>query len=209
MAHLKNKTGQLIIGVIKNHFFSIFALTVSFFSAYFSLKSYRDNVTQKAIENTYRTFHDMSITAMNNSDLIHLCAMPEAYNMVKADIHLSLMPINEKKRAEYNLKERAFANYIFGFYESTLLQYNESVKISNTDRTNFLEGILDFFRNKILRNPRLIYLWDINGGKMSINYTKVVIEDYDKNVLNNNDSSIKNNVDPVGPYFIDSIEVSH
>jgi len=209
MVHSNNKKGSVVIDFIRNDFMSIFALVVSFLSAYFSIKSYRDTVTQQAIDNTYKTFYDISVAGMNNSDLFHLCAMPESYNMVQKEIHVSLMPITEKKRAEYRLKERAFANYLFGFYENTLLQYNESIKNRNEDRTNFLNGILDYFRTKVLRNPRLLYLWDSNGGKLSINYAKVTIADYDNHVLNNKDRSLTSSVDSVGPYFIDTINVAH
>ena len=209
MALIKNKTGSYIIDTIKKEFLSIFALFVSFLSAYFSIISYRDTVTQQAIDNTYKTFYDISLAGMSNWDLIHLCTMPEMYNMVQKQIHVSLMPIDEKKRAEYSLKERAFANYLFGFYENTLLQYHESIKKRNTDRTNFLQGILDYFRAKVLRNPRLLYLWDSHGGKLSFSYAKITIEDYAENVLNNKDSSLTISVDSIGPYFIDTVKVSH
>jgi len=115
---------------------------------------------------------------------------------------------SEKKRAEYILKERAFANFLFGFYENTLFQYNESLKSRNKDRTDFLRKALDYFRNKVLRNPRLLYLWDSDGGKLSINYAESTIEDYDKNVWNNKDRSLALSIDSVGPYFIDTIKVS-
>ena len=209
MALINNKPGKHIIDLIKREFLSIFAIAVSLLSAYFSIKSYRDTVTQQAIDNTYKTFYDISVAGMSNSDLIHLCAMPETYNVVQKEIHLSLMPITERKRAEYRLKERAFANYLFGFYENTLLQYLESIKSRNSDRTDFLEGVLDYFRTKVLRNPRLLYLWDSNGGKLSVNYAKVTIEDHDKNVLKSIDSSLTLSVDSIGPYFIDSVNISN
>jgi len=198
---------MILVNFLKNNFFSVFALVVSFFGAYFSIASYRDTVTQQAIDNTYKTFYDISTLGMDHSDLIHLYTMPESYDMVQRDIHLSLMPITEKKHAEYILKERAFANYLFGFYENTLLQYNESIKIRKTGRTDFLKGILDYFRSRVLRNPRLIYLWDSHGGKLSMNYAEATREDYDKNVLHNKDSSLTISVDAVGPYFIDTIKV--
>ena len=128
MERSNNKASMILVNFLKNNFFSVFALVVSFASAYFSIKSYRDTVTQQAIDNTYETFYDIFATAMDHSDLTHLCTMPESYNIVEKNVHLSLMPITEKKRAEYILKERAFASYLFGFYENTLLQYNESIK---------------------------------------------------------------------------------
>jgi len=203
MALFTNKTGRAIIAGIRSYFFSIFALVVSFFSAYFSIKSYRETVTQKAIDDTYRTFYEISVTVMNNSDLLHLYEMPETYQQVIKDIHLSLMPITEKKRAEYILKERAFSSYIFGFYENILLQHRESVKDRNTDRTIFLEGVLHHFRTRVLINPRLLYLWDRNGGQLSRNYSKFTVDDYENNVLKSNDSSLAIRVDSVGPYFVD------
>jgi len=207
MAESNNKTNRILINFLKNNFFSVFALVVSFASAYFSIKSYRDTVTQQAIDNTYKTFYDIFATAMDHSDLTHLCTIPEGYNIVERNVHLSLMPITEKKRAEYILKERAFANYLFGFYENTLLQYDESIKNRNRDKADFLIGILDYFRVRVLRNPRLVYLWDSQGGNMSMNYAESTKEDYNKNVLNNKDNSLAISVDSVGPYFIDTINV--
>ena len=207
MAESNKKTNRVLVNLLKNNFLSLFALVVSFLSAYFSIKSYKDTVTQQAIDNTYETFYDILATGMDHSDLTHLCTLPEGYSIVEKNVHLSLMPITEKKRAEYVLKERAFANYLFGFYENTLLQYHESIKNRNKDKADFLKGILDYFRVRVLRNPRLIYLWDSHGGNMSINYAESTQEDYDKNVLNNKDRSLNISVDSVGPYFIDTIKV--
>ena len=208
MAPSNIKPRQRIIHFLKNNFFSIFALVVSFSSAYFSIKSYRDTVTQQAIDNTYKTFYDISVAGMDHSDLIHLCTMPESYDLVQKEIHLSLMPITEKKRAEYLLRERAFANYLFGFYENTLLQYDESKKNRNTDKAEFLHGILDYLRHKVLQNPRLLYLWDSHGGKLSVNYAEGTKDDYNKNVLKNKSSSLTMYFDSVGPYFLDTAKVS-
>ncbi len=49
--------------------------------------------------------------ASSNPDVTHLCTIPESYDMVQKEIHLSLMPITENKNAEYILKERAFIYY--------------------------------------------------------------------------------------------------
>ncbi len=209
MAPSNMKPRQHIIQFLKNNFFSIFALVVSFSSAYFSIKSYRDTVTQQAIDNTYKTFYDISVAGMDHSDLIHLCTMPESYDLVQKEIHLSLMPITEKKRAEYLLRERAFANYLFGFYENILLQYDESVKNRNTDKSEFLHGILDYLRDKVLRNPRLLYLWDSHGGKLSTNYAEATIDDYNENVLKSKNRSLTMKIDSVGPYFLDTAKVSY
>jgi hypothetical protein len=119
------------------------------------------------------------------------------------------MPITEKKRAEYLLKERAFANYLFGFYENTLYQYNNSVKIRNTGRTEFLKETLDYLREKVLRNPRLPYLWDPHGGGLSINYSDATREDYDKLVLSHKNSSMTIGVDSMGPYHTDTSNIAH
>jgi hypothetical protein len=118
------------------------------------------------------------------------------------------MPINKKKQAEFILKEMAFANFIFGNYEYTLVQYNDANKNRDFNKAAFLKDILDFFRLKILRNPRLLYLWDSHGGNLSIYYAKTTKEDYDKNILDNKDNPLKIQVDSIGPYFIDTIKVS-
>ena len=196
---LDNKAGKIAITFFKNNLLSVFALIVSVTSAYVSTKSSRDTITQRTIDNTYANFYDISVTGMSNSDLMHLITVSENYDMVQKDIHLSLMPISEQKRAVYIL----IAAYLFGFYENTLFQYNESVKSRNKGRTHFLKSTLDYFRLRVLRNPRLLYLWDKAGGNLSINYAKETLEDYDQNVLNYKDGSLTINIDSVGPYFID------
>jgi hypothetical protein len=82
MALSNNKPGQAIINLLKENFFSLFALVVSFSSAWFSIKSYRDSVTRQAIDNTYKTFYDISVAGMDHTDLIHLWTMPQNYDMV-------------------------------------------------------------------------------------------------------------------------------
>jgi hypothetical protein len=198
----------ILANFLKNNFFSLIAFVVSFASAYFSYKSYKDTITQQAIDNSYKTFYNICITNLSNWDVNHLYTMPENYEMVKKNVHLSLMPINEKRQAEFILKELAFANFIFGTYEYTLFQYKEAEKNRDTNKAVFLKDILDFLRNKILLNPRLLYLWDSHGGNLSIYYAKTTKEDYDKNVLNNKDNPLTIKADSIGPYFIDTIKVS-
>jgi hypothetical protein len=203
-----NKRKFILANFLKNNFFSLIAFFVSFASAYFSIKSYKDTVTQTAIDNTYKTFYNICVTNLNNWDANHLYTMPENYEMVKKNVHLSLMPIDKKKQAEFILKEMAFANFIFGNYEYTLVQYNDATKNRDFNKAVFLKDILDFFRIKILRNPRLLYLWDSHGGNLSIYYAKTTKEDYDRNVLNDKEKPLTIRVDSIGPYFIDTLKVS-
>jgi hypothetical protein len=57
--------------------------------------------------------------------------------MIKKNVHLSLMPIDKKRQAEFILRELAFANFIFGTYEYTLFQYNEAEKNRDINKTVF------------------------------------------------------------------------
>ena len=188
---------------LKKNLIALIALTVSLTSAYFTIKNSRDNSTQQAIDNTYKTFYDICITNLANWDLLHLYTVPESYDSVKANIHLAISPLTKEKRAQYLLKERAFANYLLGVFEQILYQYNQSKESGNSKRADFLKDVLDYFTGRVLRNQRLLYLWDVNGGKLSIYYEDGTKEYYNRNVLNDKKHPLMFKQDPVGPYYLD------
>lgn len=128
--------------------------------------------------------------------------MPESYEFVKTNIHLSLTPMDSIKRAEYIIKERAFANYLFAIFEQVFYQYNQASDSKNTDQASFLLEILNYFTGRVLRNQRLLYLWDLDGGKLIVYYEKSTIEYYNKKVINNPENPLIYHPDSVGPFYI-------
>lgn len=81
-----------------------------------------------------------------------------------------------------------------------LYQYRQSN--NNNKRKEFLKDVLTYFTGRLLQNPRLLYLWDKNGGQLCSHYEKETIEYYDKNVL-------KGKMDSIGPYYLDRIPVAN
>lgn len=184
---------------------SLIALVVSLTSAYFSVKNYGDTVTQQAIESAYKTFYDINIHNINNSSLTHLNTMPDSYLFVKDKIHTALAPIDARESAAHLVKERAFANYLFSIFEQVFYQYNQAVVNNNKNRADFLREVLNYLTGRVLRNPRLLYLWDVNGGKLSTYYESATIEYYNQHVLHDSTSPLKETPDPVGPFYIDTV----
>jgi hypothetical protein len=199
-----NRTIVFIQIFIKKNLIALIALTVSLTSAFFSIKNSRDTSTQQAIDNTYKTFYDICVTNLSNWDLVHLYTVPESYDSVKANIHLAISPLTKTKQAEYLLKERAFANYLLAIFEQIFYQYNQAQESGNTKRAQFLKAVLDYFTGRVLRNQRLLYLWDIHGGKLSIYYETDTRSYYDKYVLHNNENPLTVKPDAIGPYYLDN-----
>ncbi|MCS3799006.1 hypothetical protein [Niastella sp. OAS944] len=201
-----NKTIIFLKLFLKKNIIALIALIVSLTSAYFSIKNSRDTATQQAIDNTYKTFYDICVTNLSNWDLVHLYTVAESYDSVKSNIHTAISPLTRMKQAEYLLKERAFANYLLGVFEQVFYQYNQSRESGNTKRADFLKAVLDYFTGRVLRNQRLLYLWDINGGKLSIYYEESTREYYNKYVLNDEKAPLIVKPDPKGPYYLDSLK---
>jgi hypothetical protein len=178
------------------------ALIVSITSAYYSYRSHADTAGSQLISETYSTFYDLNKKQGENSDLSHMFVAPEDYPATAQLVKESAGEITSQKRAEYQLKEKAIAFYILTVFEQTFYQYQHAKNVGDTERAEFLRAVLDYFTGRLLRNPRLLFYWDKNGGNVSQYYEAETKKYYEEKVLHDPSAPLTVGPDNVGPYVV-------
>ena len=79
------------------------------------------------------------------------------------------------------LKERAISMLIFQSFENIYYKY---LNLNDDDlvRKQFLEDVLNYITQVLLRNPRLLFLWSVNGGNLCSFFEESTREYYDLKV---------------------------
>jgi hypothetical protein len=196
---LKNKD---VIPII----LSILALIVSSYAIWISRKSQNEATYFASIENQYNSFDKLADILSQNWELAHLAVLSERYDNMVLLIKQAVGTLSVKKQAEFFIREKIIAILIFQIYEKTLYLKNNYKIIKNTStslnnkyvqrRAIFIDEILNYFTKKLLRNPRLIYCWNVE--KMMNYFEEETKEHYSKFVTNEGVNAI--GIDFVGPF---------
>jgi hypothetical protein len=173
---------------------------VSGVSAYYSLTSYKDISGIETIRKQYEFYYEFERLEIENWQLSHIFALPEWYDKNVSLVSSSLTSIDATKRAEFLLKERAIARFIFTNFEAILYESRHAEQIGDSQRAAFLQEVLDYFTGRLLRNPRLLYQWSEEGGKLAADFEPDTRKYYEEHVLNNAALPLIQKPDPLGPF---------
>jgi hypothetical protein len=191
--------------IIWDNIAAILAVAISLISVYYSTSNYKDASTKQIIDNVSKDWHDVDKISISDWQLSHISALASSYDETKLNIHIALSPIDKKTKAKYIAQERAFATYLFDQFDNICDLYDEAKLAGNKKEIEYLETSLNYITNKELRNPRLLYLWDKNGGNLCSIYDPPTIEYYNATVLNNPKNPLIIEPDSIGPFYIDSL----
>lgn len=67
-------------------------------------------------------------------------------------------------------------------------------------RERFLQEVLDYLTGRLLRNPRLLYLWSKSGGNLQVFFEELTRKHYNDHILKDLGEGISGNVDAAGPF---------
>jgi len=179
---------------------SVLALIVSGLSAYYSLASHKDVSGIETIRKEYEFYYEFERLEIENWQLSHIFALPEWYDENIKLVSSSLTTLDAGKRAELLLKERAIARFIFTNFEEIMYESRHARQVGDSERAAFLEEVLDYFTDRLLRNPRLLYQWSPDGGKLAADFESDTRKYYDERVLHNSKLPLTQKPDPLGPY---------
>jgi len=101
------------------------------------------------------------------------------------------------RRYEAVVRERAIAVRIFELYEQTLYTLKTASEGHDRRRRAFLGEVLAYMEGRLLRNPRLRYLWDCEGGNICVYFELATRKRYEEQVLAGCGSDSD---DPLGPF---------
>src|ERR1700761_7176916 len=145
---------------------SVVALIVSGVTAYYSSSLSRDVVTSQMIHESYDTFYELHRLQLENPALSHLFVMPDSYAIVADQVATATSSLGPAELAGLRLKERAAATLIFVVYEDSFYQWKQAVAAGDRNRASFLWEVLAYLDGRLLRNPRLLFYWSPQGGKL-------------------------------------------
>lgn len=181
-------------------FVALFALLISVFSAWFTYRAYAHSSATGAIRSQYDAFTNMMRAQIDHSQLIHLFTVPDSYASVLQQVRASLNDLSKEDRLKILLQERATADYIFNEFEQAFYQFNRARSYLDEKSSAFYAEVLDYYSLRLLRNPRLLYYWSLDGGQLCLNLEPGTISFYEANVLNHPTHPLMSWPDPIGPF---------
>jgi hypothetical protein len=130
----------------------------------------------------------------------HLLTLIDRYQDVGAQVALSLRGTDDHERANLELEERAFADYIFTLFDHLVMERVRAAEARDESRARDADAMLRYFTEKLLRNPRLTYYWREDGAGLSATCSARTREYYERHVR---DASANVMIDPKGPFRLD------
>lgn len=162
---------------------SLCALGVSIRTDYVVRAYHNDSEKANLIRQTYSDFRAITDLVTANWELMYIGSLPDQYETVRNIVEKRLRCADEKKRTEILLKERAIASSLFTMYEHSYFQWDNAKTYGDQERERFLRSVLDYFSNKLLRNPRLMWYWSADGANLRSQSESETIKYYEKTVL--------------------------
>jgi hypothetical protein len=136
-----------------------------------------DNSTQQIIHAQYGLCREIDQIRLDHPELSHMFELPTTnlanpwtnYQITKEMVSRILLDKigNRKLKAADKdnivLKERAVGLRVFDIYEQTILQWQVAEAAKDEKRANLLKSLVEYYEQRMLRNPRLRYHW-LHGG---------------------------------------------
>ena len=178
---------------------SLIALVISIISLSYSYISSRESSASDAVKTSYSIFLDMSKMQQQNSKVMHVFALSNVYPEVARRVHAATKDLSDAEKNQLILAERSLADYIFTTFEYSLYEHKVAEQFHDTAKAKFLQEVLDYFTTRQLRNPRLLYYWNRDGGGLSVEYEDWTNKYYDEHVLHDKNQPLVETPDPTGP----------
>lgn len=149
--------------------------------------------TQTLIHDQYELCRDLDKIRVEQPQISHLLALPTKagvsewanYDLFRANVKAIVSKNRPPTKSDGGasdewlaaaatlyLQEHAVALHVFDIYEQTLLQFGAAESAQDKERTKVLRDLLDYYEQKLLRNPRLRYHWSHGGEDLMDPSTK-------------------------------------
>jgi hypothetical protein len=157
-------------------------------------RTHAERSTYDMIDKLYSLCHTLESHLLKEWYLSHLfCIDDDEYYKTKATI---MQKVKDEQIEELQIKEKLFAIHIFIVYEQVLYQKKHSSFWFNRKRSLFLEEMLKYFTDRLLQNPRLLGLLELNSNNNALHLEKTSM-DFLKHRATHFE---KTNIDYVGPF---------
>jgi hypothetical protein len=173
---------------------SLVAVLFSLVAFYNAEERRKKDVPFELIPKAYEKYYEMNKIELEKWYLTHLFVTFDRYPEIKRLTARGLTNLPADKRIEYLLQERAVADFLFTYYEQTLFQW----EATRDHERKFINDILEYFRGRLLPNPRLVYWWRAEGGGLETSYEDITRKDWRANVYERIKAT-PDWCDPLGP----------
>jgi hypothetical protein len=160
---------------------SSFAVVVAVWAGRTQLRSVRESVRAAAVSNMYTDFRRLTELRLENWEHSHILEPPANYEHIKRIMRLALSDLDAKGQARHVIKERSVALGIFQLFEQTLYQVRDAHGVDH-NREAFLNDVLHYMTTRLFLNPRLLYLWSLDGGSLCEDFEPETIAYFDQHV---------------------------
>lgn len=175
----------------------IASMALAVFSLYVSETARSDVARMDVIKTEYGLFHDLAQLQLQHPTMMHLFGDTEqAYDEYVATIRANVSGMSDQERAKNLLQERAVAHYLFTTYEEAFYLWQQAVLGSDRRRAEMAQDDLKYFNEAFCSNPRLLWYWDVNGGKLDRAFAPEVQDYFGENVL----KGCQTGKDSLGPF---------
>ncbi len=142
---------------------SFIAIILSLISINKEPKRHSDILTSETVAGMYSELANMTKIQAEHPLQSHLFINHAGYNeMVKMIKARNINP--DPKQV---LVERAIANRIFNHFAQVVFSYEQARTSGNLHRIKLTNRIRSYYASHLLKNPRLLWYWDKNGGNLS------------------------------------------
>ena len=179
---------------------ALLAVVVATYAVHVSRRSEREVLHHDMVSGVYDEFDQLAQLRLDNWELSHLLELPETYEPVKEVLRRARSDTTDERHAELTVRERAVAIRVFTLFEQTCYYRTQADAQKDTTRAAFLDEVLAYFTGRLLRNPRLQFLWRADGGNLRSYFEESTIAYYDSCMAHVPDVADGSGVDPVGPY---------
>ncbi|WP_216590909.1 hypothetical protein [Streptomyces brasiliscabiei] len=143
---------------------SALSLLAAISALYLTLRLNRKAGHDDAVNRIYGIFGELASLRSSNWQTAHLWELPEAYYDQISVMRVANGDLSEQDRARLLILERTIAIHIFGVFEQILYSQQVAETFGDAARLEFTREVRQFFTGRLLRNPRLVYLWASSGG---------------------------------------------
>ena len=161
---------------------AVVALVVSLLTAWILLHAQREAIRAETVTATFEGFRRLAELRSTSWQAAHILDPPENYDRTVSLLRAALTETPPAGVAELLVKERAAAIAAIQIFEESLYQYEQARRLRDRERARFLEQMLGYYTERLLLNPRLLYLWTPDGGNLRADFDPPTGAYYDAHV---------------------------
>jgi hypothetical protein len=161
---------------------AVAALVISLITAWVLLHAQREVIRAETVTGIFEGFRRLAELRSSSWQAAHVLDVPENYDRTVSRLREALKDTPPTEVAELLVKERAAAIAAIQIFEESLYQYEQARHLRDRARAGFLNEMLVYYTERLLLNPRLLYLWSEDGENVRADFEPPTRDYYDAHV---------------------------